>query len=49
LSQDLERQKQALDKPVLTVKRLARGYELVEVESGKLASSPVPEALQEQN
>jgi hypothetical protein len=49
LSQDLERQKQALGKPVLTVKRLARGYELVEVESGELASSPVPEALQEQN
>jgi hypothetical protein len=47
LSQDIERQKQALDKPILTVKRLQRGYELVEVISGELATSPVPEQLQE--
>ncbi|WP_100913041.1 hypothetical protein [Pseudoalteromonas spongiae] len=48
LAEDIERQKQALEKPLLTVKRLARGYELVEVESGDVASSPVPESLQEQ-
>ena len=47
LSQDLARQQQALEKPILTVKRLQRGYELVEVASGDLASSPVPEQLKE--
>jgi hypothetical protein len=47
LSQDIERQKHALDKPILTVKHLQRGYELVEVASGEMATSPVPEQLQE--
>ena len=47
LAQDLERQQQALEKPVLTVKRLPRGYELVEVETGNIASSDVPESIKE--
>ncbi len=45
LADDLKRQQEALEKPVVTVKRMARGYELVEVESGEIAYSPVPESL----
>lgn len=45
LKADIERQLEALNKPVVTVKRFPKGYELVEVESGEIASSPVPESV----
>lgn len=44
LEADLARQQSALEKPVLTVKRLARGYELVEVATGEIATSELPSA-----
>lgn len=45
LAEDIERQKQALEKPILIVKRLQRGYELVETQSGEIATSEVPESI----
>lgn len=44
LKADAERLKSAFEKPVLKVVREARGYELVELESGEPASAEPPAA-----
>ncbi|MEM0516234.1 hypothetical protein WCN91_12570 [Pseudoalteromonas sp. YIC-827] len=44
LKADAERLKSAFEKPVLKVVREARGYELVELESGEPASAEPPTA-----
>ncbi|MFY8275354.1 hypothetical protein AAEU32_14615 [Pseudoalteromonas sp. SSDWG2] len=44
LQADAERLKSAFDKPILKVERQARGYELVEIESGEPATAEPPTA-----
>ncbi|MEO2266399.1 hypothetical protein V1358_03515 [Pseudoalteromonas sp. YIC-656] len=46
LQADAERLKSAFDKPVLKVERQARGYELVEIDTGEPATAEPPTAAQ---